>query len=216
MIIFTTEISVYAGKASFALWPLPPPWHLARLYVGIWFCSKFWLFFAIRNSCSYLFFHIHIPGNWYQIAWHLWRCFKSISNEIQWLNFQPHLHGLPAYLTPKELIPDQNIDLYSKKMMGLINMLFIVIAVQVLFLVCLPAHEARRILYAENKNVINNYPDKLFWEVQQGEASLNVPNPATTGDISSSMISQKALFATDHNIDVSPLPFWLLLNGYWK
>ena len=86
-------------------------------------------------------------------------------------------------------------------------MLFIVIAVQVLFLMCMPAHEARRILYAENKNVMKNYEDKLFWAVQQGEASLNVPNPATTGDISSSMISHKALFATDHNIDVSPLPF---------
>ena len=57
-------------------------------------------------------------------------------------------------------------------------MLFIVIAVQVLFLMCMPAHEARRILYAENKNVMKNYEDKLFWAVQQGEASLNVPNPA--------------------------------------
>ena len=68
------------------------------------------------------------------------------------INFQPHLHGLPAYLSPKALIPLQNIHLYSKKKMGLINMLFIVIALQVLFLMCMPAHEARRILYAENKN----------------------------------------------------------------
>lgn len=67
------------------------------------------------------------------------------------INFQPHLHGLPAYLSPKALIPRQNIHLYSKKKMGLINMLFIVIALQVLFLMCMPAHEARRILYAENK-----------------------------------------------------------------
>ena len=52
-------------------------------------------------------------------------------------------------------------------------MLFIVIAVQVLFLMCMPAHEARRILYAENKNVMKNYEDKLFWAVQCGHRAVS-------------------------------------------
>ena len=64
---------------------------------------------------------------------------------------------------------------------------------------------------------MKNYEDKLFWAVQQGEASLNVPNPATTGDISSSMISQMALFVPDHNIYVFPsarnTPTWILQKG---
>ena len=60
-------------------------------------------------------------------------------------------------------------------------MLFIVIAVQVLFLMCMPAHEARRILYVENKNVMKNYEDKLFWAVQQGEVTQDKQNKIDAG-----------------------------------
>ena len=79
------------------------------------------------------------------------------------INFQPHLHGLPAYFSPKALIPRPNIHLYSEKKMGLINMLFIVIALQVLFLMCMPAHEAiGEFSMQTTKNVMKNYEDKLF------------------------------------------------------
>ena len=141
------EQPYHAGQSTFApqlciLTFATSPWHLARHYVGIWFCSK--IFDCFCSSCSCPLLPYTHPQK--LISY----CMAPIA--LFQINFQPHLHGLPAYLSPKALIPLQNIHLYSKKKMGLINMLFIVIALQVLFLMCMPAHEARRILYAENKN----------------------------------------------------------------
>ena len=75
-------------------------------------------------------------------------------------------------------------------------MIVIIIVVPVLFLTIIPAHEARTISHGQNQNMMNNCKDKLIGAIQQGQAPPYVPNP-------SSMVRQKALFVTDHTIDVS-------------
>ena len=85
------------------------------------------------------------------------------------------------------------------------NMVLTVTVVLVLSLMCMPSMEARTIPHGQ---------DKLFEAVKQGEAPPHLPNiPAVTGDIPSPMITQKALFVTDHNVDVSPVTRSLLSRG---
>ena len=69
-------------------------------------------------------------------------------------------------------------------------MLLKVTVMLVLSFVCMRSMEAR---------TIPNAQDKLFGGVKQGEAPPNVPNniPATTGDTTSSMFTQEALFVTN-------------------
>ena len=72
-----------------------------------------------------------------------------------------------------------------------------VTVVLVLFLMCMPADEARTISHGQSQNMMKNYKDKLIGAVHQGEEALPyVSNPT-------SMMSQKALIVTDHTIDVS-------------
>lgn len=67
-----------------------------------------------------------------------------------------------------------------------------------LFLMCMPLHEAREIPHGRNQDMLSNYKNKLVGAVQQGEALPYVPNP-------SSIMNQKALHITDRTIDeVSP------------
>ena len=80
--------------------------------------------------------------------------------------------------------------------MKVLNVILIIIVVPVLFLSIIPAHEARTISHGQNQNLMNNCKDKLIGAIQQGQAPPYVPNP-------SSMVRQKALFVTDHTIDVS-------------
>ena len=89
-------------------------------------------------------------------------------------------------------------SLYIQKKMKVLNVILIIIVVPVLFLSIIPTHEARTISLGknQNQNMMNNYKDKLIGAIQQGQAPPYVPNP-------SSMVRQKALFVTDHTIDVS-------------
>ncbi|KAF3948564.1 hypothetical protein CMV_025456 [Castanea mollissima] len=82
--------------------------------------------------------------------------------------------------------------------MKVLNVILIIIVVPVLFLTIIPAHEARIISHGknQNQNMMNNYKDKLIGAIQQDQAPPYVPNP-------SSMMRQKALFVTNHTIDVS-------------
>ena len=84
--------------------------------------------------------------------------------------------------------------------MKVLNVIVIIVVVPVLFLIVIPAHEARTISHGQNQNqnqnMMNNCKDKLIGAIQQGQAPPYVPNP-------SSMVRQKALFVTDHTIDVS-------------
>ena len=86
----------------------------------------------------------------------------------------------------------------QKRMRVLKNILLIIIAVPMLFLMCMPLHEARETPNGRNQDMLSNYKNKLVGAVQQGEAPPYVPNP-------SSIMNQKALYVTDHTIDdVSP------------
>ena len=89
-------------------------------------------------------------------------------------------------------------SLYIQKKMKVLNVILIIIVVPVLFLSIIPAHEARTISLGknQNQNMMNNYKDKLIGAIQQGQAPPYVPNPSL-------MVRQKALFVTDHTIDVS-------------
>ena len=97
-------------------------------------------------------------------------------------------------------------SLYIQKRMKVLNVIVIIIVVPVLFLTIIPAHEARTISHGQNQNMMNNCKDKLIRAIQQRQAPPYVSNL-------SSMMRQKALFVTDHTIDVSPLLRRLLGKG---
>ena len=97
-------------------------------------------------------------------------------------------------------------SLYIQKRMKVLNVIVIIIVVPVLFLTIIPAHEARTISHGQNQNMMNNCKDKLIGTIQQRQALPYVSNP-------SSMMRQKALFVTNHTIDVSPLLRRLLGKG---
>ena len=97
-------------------------------------------------------------------------------------------------------------SLYIQKRMKVLNVIVIIIVVPVLFLTIIPAHEARTISHGQNQNMMNNCKDKLIGAIQQRQAPPYVSNL-------SSMMRQKALFVTDHTIDVSPLLRRLLGKG---
>ena len=82
-----------------------------------------------------------------------------------------------------------------------------VTVVLVLFLMCMPAYEARTISHGQNQNLMKNYKEKLIGAVQQGEEAVPyVSNPT-------SIMSQKDLIVTDHTIDVSPSLRRILKRG---
>ena len=86
----------------------------------------------------------------------------------------------------------------QKRMRVLKNILLIIIAVPMLFLMCMPIHEASEIPLGRNQDMMGNYKNKLVGAEQRNDAPPYVPNP-------SSIMNQKALYVTDHTIDdVSP------------
>ena len=92
--------------------------------------------------------------------------------------------------------------------MALLTIILLKITVVlVLFLMCMPAYEARTISHGQNQNLMKNYKEKLIGAVQQGEEALSyVSNPT-------SIMSQKDLIVTDHTIDVSPSLRRILKRG---
>lgn len=70
----------------------------------------------------------------------------------------------------------------------------------------IPAHEAIRVPHGEKQIMMKNYKDQFFGSGQKGQVPPYVLKP-------SPMMSQKVLFVTDNNIDVSPLTRRLLSKG---
>ena len=96
-----------------------------------------------------------------------------------------------------------------RKKMRVLNMLLKIRAVAVFFfflMSILPAREAIRVPHGEKQIMMKNYKDQFFGSVQKGQVPPYVLKP-------SPMMSQKALFVTDHNVDVSPLTRSLLSRG---